>query len=105
MFAGDRVHGVAGDVFLVGELKKLLNLFNRKAQRASPADKTQPCEMLCGISSIIALRPRRRGKQTDAFIIADCLNLGSGCFRELSDAEWRWEENKSELPSLMSHPY
>src|SRR3546814_4268786 len=34
MFAGDRVHGVAGDVFLVGELKKLLNLFNRKAQRA-----------------------------------------------------------------------
>ena len=87
MFARDRVHGFARDVFLVGELEKLLHLVDRETERASPADETEPREMLWSVSPIIALRPSRRRKLSDAFIIANCLDLRSGRFRELSDAE------------------
>ena len=82
------IHSHARYVLLIGELEKLLNLADGETQRARSANEAEPSEMLRRVCPVVALGSRRRCKQSNAFIVANRLDLGSGRFRELSDAEW-----------------
>lgn len=87
MSAGNSIDGLATHVPLVGESEQLLDLFQREAERTGPPDEAETPEVVGVIDPVIAVRSRRWRKQSDAFVIADRLDLGAGGGGEFADSE------------------